>query len=74
MSTQLSGIIIAEGDTGIARFFCGVCGSSFQAEIARVTTANKQPICLPCINRYNPQRVKLGMPPIPLAIEAYLPD
>jgi hypothetical protein len=75
MSTQhLSGIIIAEGDTGIARFWCCVCGHNFRAELARVTMANKQPVCLSCIKKANPQRVKLGMSPIPFAADAYLSD
>lgn len=72
--SNLSGIIIAEGDTGIAVFFCGVCHRSFRAELARVTTANKQPVCLPCIEDANPKREKLGLPPIPFVRDAYHGD
>jgi hypothetical protein len=68
---NLSDIIIAEGDTGIAVFHCGACRRQFRAEISRVTTANKQLLCLSCIEEANPKRIALGMPAIPFCRESY---
>ena len=70
----LSNVIIAEGDSGIARFWCAVCHQSFRGVISRVTCANKQPICIPCIERYNPERQKVGLGPIPYDRAAYEPE
>jgi predicted CXXCH cytochrome family protein len=50
---------------------CGVCHRTFSADPERVTTANKQPICLSCIDEFNPQRIARGMPPIPCDRTAY---
>ena len=69
-----SDVIILEGDTGIARMFCGHCGGSFRGYLNAVTTANKQPICLGCILEAQPQRVARGLRPIPVNTDAYLED
>lgn len=70
----MTNMMIAEGDTGVGRFFCGCCGSSFRAYFHSVTTANKSPICLPCIKSANPKRIKMGMPAIPYKESAYLSE
>lgn len=69
---MLSGIFIMEGDTGIARMWCACCGKSFRGVVARVTSADNQPICLACVERANPLRVERGLPPAPLDRSAYL--
>ena len=68
---MLSDIIIAESDTGIAVFRCAACKQQFRALLTGVTTANKQPICLPCIEKANPERIKLGLASIPVNRAAY---
>jgi len=70
----MTNVIIMEGDTGVARFFCGNCGKSFRAIPSLVTTANKSPICLDCIVWANPQRLAAGIPAIPFNRAAYLSD
>jgi hypothetical protein len=71
---MLSDIIIAEGDTGTAIFFCAACDKRFRAHMSRVTTAGKQPICLACVDTANPIRAAVGLPLIPLDRTAYLPE
>jgi len=66
-------MIFVEGDTGVARMFCGCCNSTFRAYLDRVTTANKRPICKTCIEYFNPRRVEIGLPPMPFDRTAYLP-
>ena len=70
----MKNLIIAEGDSGVARFFCAVCGVSFRAKMSMVTTANKQPVCLSCIEDANPKRVALGLPAIQYVKSAYLTE
>jgi len=74
MSYPLSNLIIAEGDTGIARFFCGHCGQSFRAEMDRVTMFEHVPLCLTCIDEANPKRAALGYILIPVDRDSYYPD
>lgn len=71
--SNLSNMIFVEGDTGIARMYCGVCNSTFRAVLSQVTTANKQPICSECIEKYNPLRIAKGLPAMPYNKSAYLP-
>ena len=73
MNFLLTHVILAEGDTGMARFWCACCHQSFRARMDRVTCCDKQPICLPCIERYNPERAKLGLVAMPLDRSAYEP-
>ncbi len=68
---NLSNLIIAEGDTGWAVFWCAVCNQNFRARMDAVVTANKQPICVTCIKEYNPKRAALGLPPIAYSEDAY---
>ena len=68
----MQNIIIAEGETGIAIFFCGVCGKEFRAKMGQVTTANEQVICLQCIEEANSKRTEMGLSPIPFYRGAYL--
>lgn len=70
--SNLSNMIIAEGDTGIARMFCGVCNGTFRAVLSQVTTANKQPVCSKCIEHFNPLRIAKGLPAMPFIKSAYL--
>ena len=70
----MKNVIIMEGDTGVARMSCGCCGRSFRAILSSVTTADKSPVCLPCIEQANPIRLERGMPAIPFSRAAYLSD
>ena len=70
----MENVIIMEGDTGVARMSCGCCGRSFRAYVSRVTTADKSPVCLPCIIKANPIRIERGMGAIPYDKYAYLSD
>ena len=64
-------MIIVEGDTTMAQMTCGCCKRFFRADYTRVTCADKQPICLSCIDKYNPMRVERGMSPMPVDRTAY---
>ena len=70
---NLSNVILAEGDSGIAVFWCCNCKQSFRARMDSVTMADKQPVCLKCIEHVNPIRVARGMAPIPFNRAAYEP-
>ena len=69
---NMSNIIVAEGDTGVAVFTCACCHRRFRAYMDSVVTANKQPVCLACVDDAQPKRAKLGLPPIPVVRSAYL--
>jgi hypothetical protein len=58
---------------------CIGCGRIFSYNPIRVPSlpahltksGTKEPICQACVDRVNPQRIKLGLPPIVPAPDAY---
>ena len=75
MNDLMTGMIIAEGDTGIARFFCYQCGESFRADMDRVARINQGPdsryFCLGCVDLANITRGQMGRPLLPVCRAAY---
>jgi transcription elongation factor Elf1 len=69
--TNLSGVIIMEGDTNIARLFCGQCGKSFRANINRVASIQNVPFCRKCIDNANVLRKDRGMSALQYDPSAY---
>ena len=69
---NLSGMIVAEGDTGIARFWCGQCGQNFRARIDSVVSKDGIPFCLRCVEAAQPLRKARGLEPIRVIPDAYL--
>jgi len=64
----MSGVMIAMGG-------CYVCKRLFSFNPNRVpslvTAMGREPVCRECIERANPERVKRGIPPIPILPGAY---
>lgn len=52
---------------------CCNCGKIFNCNPHTVPTANGEPICKPCVEWANPQRLKLGLAPIPMLPDSYSP-
>ena len=74
MINNLSGVIIMEGDTNVARLFCGQCGKSFRANILRVASLQNVPFCRECIDDANVLRQELGFPALQYDPTAYYSD
>lgn len=56
---------------------CYGCGRVFSFNPVRVPSilinGNREPICLNCVNRANPERIRNGLDPIVPAADAYDP-
>lgn len=74
MNHLLDGLILAEGDTGIARFWCGCCGRNFRAHLDAVVQVDHKFVCGHCIRSANPERLRRGLKPIPLLPGSALED
>jgi hypothetical protein len=72
--SNLSSVIIMEGDSNIARLFCGVCNNDFRADVSRVANVKGTPVCLQCIDDANPKRKAMGLPELNVIRDAYLND